>query len=116
MFKENLHLTTNNQTLSYFSEILPAIELSPTIFGIILIIVIGRIIVIAFLIVLYCCNSAIRTMVQVYLCCHSHKKNQNIDSSQIEEPLNKTIETNIDTSEDGVSICSLLQTTSFPQK
>ena len=57
----------NNMT--YFQNYLPAVEITPTILGELLITVLVMVLLIILILILYCFNSSIKAMFNMYLCC-----------------------------------------------
>ena len=69
LFNLNLDLTQDELKLEYFDDTLPPIIISPTIFGMIIIVVCLCLMMIIICFALYCFNESIRTICQLYMCC-----------------------------------------------
>ena len=74
-FKDHLDFQMLEDNTTYFNEFLPAVEITPTILGGLLITLMVILLLIILLLVLYCCSSSIKTMIQMYLCCNNKEVN-----------------------------------------
>ena len=65
----------NNENMDFFEYYLPKVSVSPTIFGVLLILVIIFVMTVTGCLLLYCFNATVNNLIQVYLCCKKKEDN-----------------------------------------
>ena len=99
-----------DDNMTYFQNYLPAVEITPTILGGMLIALLIMVLLIILIMVLYCFNSSIKAMFQMYLCC----KKREVDTIiQIVEKSNDIEYINAKLEDDSTSVKSFSQMTAF---